>query len=139
MITYSSSLDGISPDQLQGFFVGWPNPPEPETHLAILRNSGEVVLAIDDETGQVVGFINALTDRTLAAFIPLLEVLPAYQHQGIATRLVQSMLERLQDYYSVDLLCDAELQPFYTRLGMMSAGGMMLRRYVNQSGSNRSR
>jgi ribosomal protein S18 acetylase RimI-like enzyme len=134
MITYTASLEGITPQQLQGFFDGWPNPPLPETHLVLLRNSAEIVLALDDQTGQVVGFINALTDGTLMAFIPLLEVLPAYRGRGIATQLVQHMFERLDQYYSVDLMCDADLQPFYTRLGMRPAGGMMLRRYDHQSG-----
>ena len=34
----------------------------------------------------------------------------------------------------VDLLCDAELQGFYARLGMRPASGMMLRNYERQSG-----
>jgi len=136
MIVYTVSLEGIQPGQIQGFFVGWPNPPSSENHYRMLQNSQEIVLALDDQTGQVVGFINALSDGTLMAFIPLLEVLPAYQHRGIATQLVQRMLERLKDFYAVDLMCDPELQPFYARLGLRPAGGMILRRYENQAGGN---
>ena len=27
MITYSESMDGLTAEDLRGFFVGWPNPP----------------------------------------------------------------------------------------------------------------
>jgi GNAT superfamily N-acetyltransferase len=130
---YLTSADDTA-DQLHGFFAGWPNPPSPETQLDILRRSDAVVLAIDDETGNVVGFINALSDGVLNAFIPLLEVLPAYQGRGIGSELVRRMLALLGDLYAVDLLCDADVQPFYARLGMQPAQGMMLRRYERQSG-----
>jgi len=135
MIHYTSRPDNITPAQLQGFFVGWPNPPAPETHLRILQNSDEVVLALDEDTGQVVGYITAITDGVIAAYIPLLEVLPEYQGQGIGSELVRRMLDRLADFYMVDLLCDARLQPFYARFGMTPVTGMMLRRYDRQTGT----
>jgi len=135
MIHYTSHPDNITPAQLQGFFVGWPNPPAPETHLRILQNSDEVVLALDEDTGQVVGYITAITDGVIAAYIPLLEVLPEYQGQGIGSELVRRMLDRLADFYMVDLLCDARLQPFYARFGMTPVTGMMLRRYDRQTGT----
>jgi GNAT superfamily N-acetyltransferase len=131
---YLTSTDTITVDQLHGFFVGWPNPPSPETHLAILRRSDAVVLAIDEETGRVVGFVNALSDGLLSAFIPLLEVLLAYQGRGIGSELVRRRLALLGDLYAVDVMCDADVQPFYARLGMQPAPGMMLRRYDRQSG-----
>jgi ribosomal protein S18 acetylase RimI-like enzyme len=134
MIEYAHSTENIAADQLHGFFIGWPNPPTPETHLRLLRNSDAVVLAVDTETGQVVGFITAITDGVLAAYIPLLEVLPAYQRQGIGQTLVRRMLERLQDLYMIDLLCDADVQPFYEQLGMYPAVGMCARNFDRQSG-----
>lgn len=131
---YLTSADTITADQLHGFFIGWPNPPSPETHLAILRRSAAVVLAVDEETGQVVGFINALSDGVLSAFIPLLEVLPVCQGHGIGSELVRRLLTLLGDLYAVDVMCDADVQPFYARLGMQPAQGMMLRRYDRQGG-----
>jgi len=130
MIQWLDNADSITQEQLEGFFVGWPNPPTPETHLRILQGSAAVVLAFDDTTQQVVGFITAISDGVLAAYIPLLEVLPAYQTQGIGTQLVERMLAKLAHLYMVDLLCDAELQPYYTRLGMRPATGMMVRNYA---------
>jgi ribosomal protein S18 acetylase RimI-like enzyme len=134
MIVYTDSVEGIAAENLQDFFVGWPNPPSPETHLRLLGNSDHVVLAVDDVTGNVVGFITAITDDVLSAYIPLLEVLPDYQRRGIGRELVRRMLEKLVPLYAVDLLCEKELQPFYARFGMQPASGMMLRDYERQSG-----
>lgn len=135
MIAYVDTLDGITPNRLGGFFVGWPNPPSPDAHLRLLAGSDHVVLAVDEETDRIVGFVTAITDGVLAAYIPLLEVLPEYQGRGVGTELTRRMVARLESLYMVDLLCDAELQPFYARLGMVPAEGMYLRNYDRQSGA----
>lgn len=134
MIAYLDSAEGIATDQLVGFFVGWPHPPAPATHLRLLRSSDFVVLACDDRDGRVVGFITAISDGVLSAYIPLLEVLSAYQRQGIGEELVRRMLAKLDGLYMVDLLCDAELQPFYARFGLHPASGMLRRNYARQAG-----
>ena len=104
MISYTDDLEVIVADQLRGFFVDWPNPPTPDTHLRLLRGSGAVELAVDDATGRVVGFVTAVTDGVLSAYIPLLEVLPEYQGRGIGSELVRRLLSRLEHLYMVDLL-----------------------------------
>lgn len=130
MLSYSDNATGVHSHQLTGFFVGWPNPPSAEQHLDILRGSAAVVLAIDD--GAVVGFATAVSDGVLSAFIPLLEVLPAYQHQGIATELVRRLLAQLDHLYMVDVCCDADLEPFDRRLGFRTLDrGMGIRRREN--------
>jgi ribosomal protein S18 acetylase RimI-like enzyme len=134
MIHYADNIDGITPEQLGGFFVGWPQPPSRETHLDILRGSSHVVLAVDDDTGMVVGFINAISDGVLSAYVPLLEVLPDYRGRGIGRELVERMQEALGGFYMVDLLCDADMEGFYSRFGMKPGRAMMLRRYDRQSG-----
>ncbi len=135
MIVYAETAETLTAQQLSGFFVGWPNPPTPETHLQLLERSDEVVIAQDDATGQVVGFITAITDGVLSAYIPLLEVLPAYQGQGIGSELVRRMLAKLADLYMVDLLCDPNMQPFYEHLGMRPTAGMVRRNYDRQAGA----
>jgi ribosomal protein S18 acetylase RimI-like enzyme len=135
MITYVESLDGITSEKMHGFFVGWPNPPSPETHVRLLANSDHIVLAVESETGHVVGFITAITDGVLAAFIPLLEVLPAYQGQGIGSELTRRMLANLRHLYAVDVICDPDMQPFYARFGMQPGTGMLRRYYERQSGT----
>jgi ribosomal protein S18 acetylase RimI-like enzyme len=134
MVRFTDSLDTLTPDQLEGFFVDWPNPPSPATHLELLKNSDEVILAVAESTGAVVGFITAITDQVLTAYIPLLEVLPAYQHHGIGKQLVEKMLHKLRHLYMVDLLCDPDLQGFYIQFEMIPTTGMIMRRYENQAG-----
>lgn len=128
MIAYTESLEGVGPAQLEGFFAGWPSPPSPERHLEILRGSAAVVLARDGE--RVVGFVTAVSDGVLSAYIPLLEVLPEFQGCGIGTELMRRMLDRLSGLYMIDLCCDATLQPFYARLGLRTWDrGMGVRNY----------
>jgi ribosomal protein S18 acetylase RimI-like enzyme len=134
VIAYTESLEGIAEEQLAGgFWAGWPNPPSPETHLRLLRGSDHVILALDEQR-QVIGFITAISDGVLSAYIPFLEVLPARQGQGIGAELVHRMLARLAELYMVDLLCDPELQPFYERAGMRRASAMLVRNYARQAG-----
>jgi GNAT superfamily N-acetyltransferase len=133
MIRYSDSAAGLTPDMLKGFFRGWKKPRTPDEHLEILKNSSHFVLAIDTETGQVVGFVNALTDHVQAAFISLLEVLPEYQHCGIGTELMKRMLDKLKDVPCVDLTCYPKMQKFYAKFGMIPTEGMAIRRYLGAS------
>lgn len=134
MIHHIDSAANITADNLHGFFAGWRNPPAEETHLKLLADSDYIVLAIDSETGNAVGFITAISDGVLSAYIPFLEVLPDYQRQGIGSELVRQMLEKLDGLYMVDLLCESELQTFYARFGMEEATGMTIRNYRRQSG-----
>lgn len=134
MVTYTDSLEGITPNHLNGFFVGWPKRPSRETHLEILKNSARVFLAIDNESGNVVGFVNAISDNILSAYIPLLEVLPAYQGQGIGQQLMRRMLDKLKGLYMIDLTCDEKMQSFYTRFRMKRMTSMMIRNFDKQAG-----
>jgi GNAT superfamily N-acetyltransferase len=134
MIRYQTNTDGVIPSKLQGFFVGWPNPPSPETHLRILQAADHVVVAIDEESGRVVGFINAISDGILTAYIPLLEVLPEYQGKGIGKELVRRILEELEGLYMIDLVCMPDLHPFYEPLGLQPAFAMVQRNFDVQSG-----
>ena len=133
-IRYTDSLTGITPAMLEGFFEGWPGPPSSEVHLQILRSSYLIVMAIDGEAGRVVGFINAISDGVLCAYIPLLEVLPTYRNKGIGRELVGRMVERLRHLYAVDVVCDKSAEPFYVKCGLSPARAMILRNHDRQSG-----
>jgi len=134
MIVYRDTAIGLTPRQLHGFFVGWPSTPSPETHLRVLHGSTAIELAFDEASEMVVGHVTAIADGVLCAYISLLEVLPEYQGQGIGKILMKRMLARLGSYYTVDLLCDPKMQPFYGEVGMLPAVGMSARRYDWQSG-----
>lgn len=132
MVTYSDRITGIRAEQLKGFFEGWPNPPTPETHLRILNGSSEVIIAREGEA--IVGFITAITDDVLCAYIPLLEVRASHRSQGIGKELVRLMLLKLSDYYMIDLTCDSALRPFYVSQGMSALTAMSIRNRSRQSG-----
>ena len=138
-IRYVESVEGVRPDQLSGFFEGWPNPPTPERHLAILAGSDHFVLAIDDNVERVVGFVNAISDGVLSAYLPLLEVLPEYRGRGIGRELARRIVVRLDHLYMIDLCCDDSLVPFYRSLGFHRFVGMGRRNYDRQSGGSSPR
>ena len=124
MIEYRNSLDRIRAEQLVGFFVGWMKPPSMVMHLKILQGSSYVVLAIENESGRVVGFINAISDRVLSAYIPLLEVLPEFQGRGIGGELVKRLMAKLDGLYMIDLVCNEDMIPFYEKFGLVAASTM---------------
>jgi GNAT superfamily N-acetyltransferase len=127
-IEYTTSLEGVAAEHLEGFFEGWPKPPSLERHLEILRGSYRVVLAREQGSQGVLGFVTAISDGALTAFVPLLEVRPEHRGRGIGSELVRRLLAELEAFYAVDLMCDPELQPFYERLGMQRSVGMVVRR-----------
>jgi ribosomal protein S18 acetylase RimI-like enzyme len=127
VVTYADTAEGVAAADLEGFFVGWPRPPAPERRLELLRGSDLVSLAFDGSA--LVGFVTAISDGVLAAYVPFLEVLPTHQGQGIGTALVRRILGRLDDLYMVDVVCDAALETFYERLRFERLDrGMGLRR-----------
>jgi GNAT superfamily N-acetyltransferase len=127
VIYYTDDLAAVRENMLDGFFVGWPRRPSAGQHLAVLRGSYRSVVAIDDAEDRVAGFVNMISDGVLTAFIPWLEVLPAYQGQGIGSELMRRILDGTDRFYSVDLVCDAELIPYYERFGMRGLTSAMLR------------
>ena len=122
VIDYRTTLEGIEPAQVEGFFDGWPMAPSADALLRVLQTSTFAVLACEDD--RVVGFVNALSDGVLAVYIPLLEVRAAFRGQGIGTELVQHVLRHFAGTYMVDAVCDAAIAPFYERLGMIRLVGM---------------
>ena len=131
-IKYITDTQNITVDQLNGFFVGWPQPPDNKTFLKLLESSYRVVLALSEK--KVVGFTTSISDGVLSAYIPFLEVLPEYQSRGIGRELISRMKKELGHLYMIDLLCDEKLIAYYEKLGMCRAVGVMIRNYNNQSG-----
>lgn len=79
------------------------------------------------KSGRVVGFVTAVGDGVLSAFIPLLEVLPEYQGRGVGSELVRRMLLLLEGTYMIDLCSDEGLAGFYERFGLDRWVGMGIR------------
>ncbi|MBT3604289.1 MAG: GNAT family N-acetyltransferase [Candidatus Latescibacteria bacterium] len=132
---FTDSLDGIGEDDLEGFFDGWPNPPSPATHMRILKGSSHVELAVL-EVGKVVGYITVISDGVSSAYIPHLEVLPAFRGKGIGSELVNRALQYYKCIYMIDLICDEDVRPFYEGLGFRAGRGMFIRNYERQNCEN---
>jgi GNAT superfamily N-acetyltransferase len=107
------------------FFEGWPVAPGDAKFRAALDGSYAVEYAVVGD--RVVGFVNAISDGVATAFVPWLEVTPPYRGRGVGTALMRRILARLGDLYSVDLVCDPPLVPYYRRLGLAPVQGMGLR------------
>lgn len=132
-LTYQTNARGLTEDQLDGkFFEGWLDPPSPATLLRILQSSDHVVVAV--RGGKVTGFVTAISDGILSAFITLLEVAPEDQNKGIGHSLIIQLMDHIGDLYMVDLVCDANLSRFYAELGFATTTGMSRRNYAMQSG-----
>ncbi|MBU0954277.1 MAG: GNAT family N-acetyltransferase [Spirochaetes bacterium] len=130
MLHYYESIEDCPGFSLDGYFVGWKKPLSNDEFSRLLRNSAHVVLAVDDTARQIVGVVTALSDEVNWAFIPFLEVLPQWRGQGIGRALMERMLDKLADITCVDLTCDAEMQPFYAKFGMLPSCGAVVRRYL---------
>ncbi len=132
-IQYTTDANILEKLSVGGFFVGWPNPPSNKTFLKILKQSYKVVLAHNDE--ELIGFVNAVSDGVLSAYIPLLEVLPSFQGKGVGKELISIVKGELDGLYMIDVLCDSELIPYYEKVGFSKAQGVLIRNYDNQSGA----
>lgn len=129
-ILYSTDTSSISERDLSGFFEGWATVPSLVTHLATIRSSYRAVIATDEDSGRVIGFVTCISDGQIAAYLPLLEVLPQYRGAGVGVELVTRMLAELEGIYMVDLCCDEELVDFYRRFPQFDrAVGMVSRNY----------
>ncbi len=115
-----------------GFFQHWPNPPDKNGHRRILEKSYKSVVAIHEN--KIIGFVNIISDGVLSAYIPLLEVIPEYQKQGIGKKLMELAIDETKDFYMIDLSCSDDVVEFYEKLGMERANAMCFRNYKNQSG-----
>lgn len=97
------------------FFVGWPVKPSYELVMKHFEASHPLFLL--NENSDVVGFISALTDHALYAFIALLEVRKSEQGKDYGKFLVAEMLKSLAGIYAIDLVCDADVESFYRPFG----------------------
>jgi ribosomal protein S18 acetylase RimI-like enzyme len=133
-VTYTNELTDDLVLDAAAFFEGWPRRPDTARFAAVLRGSYAVELVVDAD-GNVVGFVNAISDGVLTAFIPWLEVLPSHRSRGIGEELMRRVLAALDGMYSVDLTCDPPLISYYARLGLAPLAGMARRNPHNLTAS----
>lgn len=136
-IHYQKNLTNITEEQLSHFCVGWKHPISGADMYKILKNSYRFVLALNNN--RVVGFVNSLSDGIKFAFIPMLEVVPAYKKQGIGSSLLKILFDELDHIQNIDLTCDVKLQEFYGKFGMLKSNGMVFRKYLSKEEIERYR
>ena len=79
------------------------------------------------DADEIIGFVTAISDGVLAAYIPLLEVRRQWRGKGVGRELVRRLLTQLDRLYMVDIVCDPDLIPFYERFDMTPLAGMARR------------
>lgn len=120
-----SSPSYYRPTDQEAFFEGWLVKPSYELVMKHFEASHPLFLL--NENSDVVGFISALTDHALYAFIALLEVRKSERGKGYGKYLVAEMLKSLEGIYAIDLVCDADLETFYEPLGFAKHSAMIQR------------
>ena len=126
MITYSTSLHGLSTTDLEGFLAHWDFTPPQGTLLAMLKGSTAVILARDEQSSTICGYVAALSDGVVCAYISAVEVRPAYRKRGVGTALLTQMSEQL-GVYGTYLSCAPAMIPFYESIGFKRVAGMTKR------------
>ena len=124
-VRIESNRDCYCPIDHEDFFVGWPVKPTLEVVMKHFEATHALFL-VNDES-EVVGFISAITDHVLYAFIALLEVRNSDQGKGFGKLLIAEMLKSLKGTYAIDLVCDAELESFYQPFGFTKSTAMIQR------------
>jgi ribosomal protein S18 acetylase RimI-like enzyme len=127
MITYSQSLEAVTDADLTGFLAHWDFTPPCGTLLAMLKGSTHVIVAHDEASSTLCGYIMALSDGVACSYISALEVRLAYRHQGIGTALLTKMTSQLQTYGTY-LSCAPDMVAFYESQGFKQTVGMSKRR-----------
>ncbi len=99
---------------------------DPERTWRALTASGTVSVVAIDEHG-VVGLAHALTDGEIASFLSVVIVARERRGEGIGSRLVRELFERLGTE-RCDLLTDEETRAFYAAFEHRDLPGVRLYR-----------
>jgi ribosomal protein S18 acetylase RimI-like enzyme len=121
MIEYEEN-GKIEVHELKPFFKGWKAPPSDEVRARMLEGSEHVVTARDD--GKLIGFVTAISDGAMNAYVSLAEVLEEYQGRGVGSEMMKILLGRLHGHYCIALLTDPDKDAFYRKLGFSQIHGM---------------
>ena len=102
--------------------VGWTNYTQNPTMLKGAHKNSLHILAALNEEGKLVGVLRAVGDGASILFIQDILVYPAYQHQGIGTKLLQLTLEKYKNVYQIQLATDDSTKTvsFYESNGFTS-------------------
>ena len=128
MITYSQSFEAVTDAELTGFLAHWDFTPLSGTLLAMLHGSTHVILARDESSSTLCGYVTAISDDVVCSYISAIEVRLAYRHQGIGSALLTQMTSQLQTYGTY-LSCAPAMAHFYESQSFKQITGMSKRRF----------
>jgi ribosomal protein S18 acetylase RimI-like enzyme len=132
MIEYKIN-DSLVSNELDRFFQGWKSPPSLEVKNKLLDGSDLIITA--RENGKLVGFLTAISDGVMHAFITLVEVLEAYQGKGIGKHLMKLAILHFKGYYDIVLITDPDKGAFYKKFGFREIYGMHIRDFTYGKGN----
>lgn len=105
-------------EQVESLFlsIGWVSGKYPVKLYRALQQSPYVLSAWDGD--RLVGLIRGIDDGCMTAFLHYLLVSPDYQHQGIASRLVEMAKGHYHDFFYINVMPEESSNaPFYERHG----------------------
>ena len=96
--------------QVQELFlsVGWVSGQYPSRLHKALMHSATVITVWDQD--KLVGLARVIDDSELVAFLHYVLVHPDYQHQGIAGKMLQMIIEKYKDYLYIEGMPEMALQ-----------------------------
>ena len=129
MILINYAINGrIDAKDLNRFFQNWKSPPSLKIKRNLLKDSDLIITA--REKGKLIGFLTAISDGAMHAFISLVEVLESHQGKGIGKHLVGLATSHFKGYYDIVLITDRDKGSFYKKLGFSEIYGMHIRDFT---------
>ena len=104
--------------QVQELFlsVGWVSGQYPSRLHKALMHSATVITVWDQD--KLVGLARVIDDSELVAFLHYVLVHPDYQHQGIAGKMLQMIIEKYKDYLYIEGMPEeSKNADFYNQFG----------------------
>jgi GNAT superfamily N-acetyltransferase len=109
--------------------VGWSRPVNEEELREVLE-AGPAVGAWDGE--RLVGFVRALSDGHLAAYVEDVMVHQDYRRGGVGDLIMSRLLTEIKRSANVSLFCERPVARFYERNGFRAAFYVLMQRSVEE-------
>ncbi|MEK7325353.1 MAG: GNAT family N-acetyltransferase [Chloroflexota bacterium] len=114
-VTYKEGLDSVDWAEMKATLLqdNFDNGRSPKQLKASFENSYATCIAYAE--GNIIGTVRALSDGVCNAYIVDVWTLSAYRHQGIASKMIQTVLDKLSGQHVYLFTNDAV--EFYKKLG----------------------
>ncbi len=105
--------------------VGWTRPASEEALPEVLK-AGPAVGAWDGD--KLVGFVRALSDGYLVAYVEDVMVHKEYRRSGVGRELMVRLLKEIGSVAKVNLFCEAPVVRFYEGRGFRQTSYVLMQR-----------